>query len=192
MWNSLRESSAQRGFTLLELIITMIILGFASLIMIPFITAIGHSPDPVIRQRAVALGQAMMDEITSKKWDENTPLGGGPIGPTTESARGTVIAPSLIGPDGAETRATFDDVDDYDGLTATDIFQNQDGVTFTLNGYNRTVIVSYIASNANPISALSPVGTTTAATATDTKRIVVRVTTLTQETLEFIALSCNY
>ncbi|MEA3547813.1 MAG: prepilin-type N-terminal cleavage/methylation domain-containing protein, partial [Thermodesulfobacteriota bacterium] len=76
MWNKNQFSS---GFTLLELIMTIVILGSTSLILVPFFQSISRSPDPMLRQRAISLGQAMMDEIMSKKWDEETPNGGGPI-----------------------------------------------------------------------------------------------------------------
>jgi MSHA pilin protein MshD len=188
-----------KGFTLIELIMAIILLGFVSLIMIPFVTSIIHSPDPALRQRAISLGQALMDEITAKKWDENTPTGGGPIC-TTESPDQTA-RPSLIdncvtvatpvatlGND-AEARINFDDVDDYDGLTASDNFTDQNGAGFSLPGYSRTVSVTYIASDSNPVTGASPAA---AATATDSKRIVVTVVTPRQETLVFVTLACNY
>jgi MSHA pilin protein MshD len=147
----------QRGFTLIELVIAIVILGFVSLILIPFVTSVTHSPDPVIRQKAVALGQAMMDEIAAKKWDENTPNGGGPIC-SGESGTGrgasayTLACPELvknasaIGAEIGESRATYDDVDDYDGLTASGNFFDQSGSAFSLPGYSRSVRVTYIAS----------------------------------------------
>ncbi|MDF1577941.1 MAG: prepilin-type N-terminal cleavage/methylation domain-containing protein [Desulfobulbales bacterium] len=188
-----------KGFTLIELIMSIIILGFVSLIMIPFVTSIGHGPDPAIRQRAISLGQALLDEIIAKKWDENSPTGGGPIC-TTESPDQTA-RPSLIdncvtvatpvatlGSD-AETRIDFDDVDDYDGLTASDNFIDQSGAGFSLPGYSRAARVTYIASDSNPVTAASPAA---AAVTTDTKRIVVTVVSPRQETMKFVALACNY
>ena len=76
--------AANQGFTLIEIIITIVILGAVAGILVPFFNAITHSPDPVIRERAISLGQAMMDEIMAKKWDANTPMGGGPICTTGE------------------------------------------------------------------------------------------------------------
>ena len=66
-----------QGFTLIEIIMTILILGMVSLILIPYFGAITSSPSPVIRQRAISLAQSMMDEILAKRWDENTPVGGG-------------------------------------------------------------------------------------------------------------------
>ena len=188
--NHILPSSA--GFSLIELIITIVILGFSSLILIPFINSITHSPDPMLRQRAISLGQALMDEIIAKKWDENTPVGGGPIGPTTESARGLAVAASAIGAEGGEARIDYDDVDDYDSLAETNNFRDQNDVLFTLNGYSRTATVRYIASSSNPISAGSPAGTITAVSATDSKRIAVTVTSPSQEQFSFVAVACNF
>ncbi len=189
-----RIISGSSGFTLIELVMTILILGFTSLILIPYFQSITHSPDPMLRQRAVALGQALMDEIMAKKWDENSPNGGGAIGPTTESARGTPVAASAIGRDAGEivnVRSNWDDADDYDGHSNTNNFFDQDDVPFNLNGYSRQVTVTYIPSNTNPIEHSIPVGVKNAAAATDTKRVVVQVTSPTQEVFYFTALTCN-
>ena len=183
-----KNEIASSGFTLIELVITILILGFTSLILIPYFQSITHSPDPMLRQRGIALGQAIMDEILTKKWDEFTPNGGGAIGPTTESARGTVIAASAIGRDAGElvnVRSNWDDADDYDGHVNTNNFFDQNDAGFTLNGYSRQVTVTYIPSNTDPIEHNNPVGVTNAAAATDTKRIVVKVTTPTLEEFYF-------
>ncbi len=183
------------GFSLIELVMTIVILGFLSMILLPFITSITRSPDPMIRQQAVALGQALMDEILAKRWDENTPIGSGPIGPTTESARGLTVAASTIGRDGGEVvnnRTNWDDVDDYDGHTNTGTFRDQNNNTFTLTGYSRQVTVTYIPSNSNPVEADNPAGVTASAQATDTKRVVVSVTSPLQETFNLVMVSCNF
>lgn len=189
------------GFTLLELIMTIVILSLSSLILVPFFQSISHSPDPMMRQRAIALGQSMMDEILAKKWDENTPNGGGPICTTESNASRTSIADCAnqagnIGLDSGETttnRGNWDDVDDYnDFLTETDTFKDQENNTFNLTGYSRAVSVRYIPSNSDPITATTPVGSTSQVSATDTKKIVVTVTLPLTETFSFVAVSCNF
>jgi MSHA pilin protein MshD len=189
----------ERGFTLIELIMAIVLLGFVSLIMVPLVNSIRHSPDPLIRQRGLALGQALLDEITAKKWDENAPLGGGPI--CTPESPDQATRPSLIdnclttatpvaslGSDG-ESRVDYDDVDDYQGLTSTDNFVDQNNASFTLKGYSRSVQIDYITSTAATVTATTPVAL---GTTSDTKRIVVSVTTPSQETLVLVALACNY
>lgn len=184
------------GFTLTEMVMTIVILGVTLVILVPFYQAIEHSPDPMIRQRAVALGQALMDEILAKKWDENTPLGGGPIDSAFESSgRGTAAAAATIGrdaPEAAADRRIWDDVDDYDGLDQSTNFTDQDNNSFTLANYRRWVTVTYIPSNTNPISAANPAGTKNSAQSTDSKRIVVSVTSPLNETFTFVAVACNF
>lgn len=182
------------GFTLIELVMTILILGSVSLILIPFFNSITHSSDPIIRQRAVALGQAMMDEISGKRWDENTPIGGGPI-VTGESPVGTSRGGALLtGSDPVTaiateegSRTSYDDLDDYNGLSETNTFSDQLGGTFTFTGYSRTVSVDYIAGDSSPIDKNTPA----AAGSTDSKRIIVTVTTPLQETFTFVVVRCN-
>jgi len=204
-----RKSTA--GFTLVELVLTIVILGFSLSILFPFFSAITHSPDPVLREKAVALAQAMMDEITAKKWDEKSPNGGNPPICTSESTGtadrasldpgcaypGTGPVASAPGLDGGETagvdhRASWDDVDDYDGLSEPlgGFFYDQDGQQLpgNLTGFTRSVEVDYVASNAAPIENSTPVS----ANATDTKRIMVTVVSPLGETFILVAVSCNF
>lgn len=190
--------AANRGFTLLEIVITIVILGAVAGILVPFFNAITHSPEPVIRERATSLGQAMMDEIMAKRWDTNTPMGGGPIctgespsqatRPTLIDACVTTATPvASLGPEGAELRTNFDDVDDYNGINETNNFTDQNGAAFVLTGYRRQVSMRYIASATNPIdqSTLAAAGTT------DTKLVVVAITSPLGETFNFVAVACN-
>nr|WP_312846323.1 prepilin-type N-terminal cleavage/methylation domain-containing protein [Marinobacter arenosus] len=99
---------AVRGATLVELVITIVIISIAIAGVVgAFALISGRSADPLNETRAVALGQLYVDEILSKKYDEQTPQGGVP----------RYTGACTIGADGAETRASFDDVDDYDGLS---------------------------------------------------------------------------
>lgn len=196
--------SVQSGFTLIEIVMTIILLSASIMVLVPFFEAISHSPDPLIRQRAVALGQSMMDEILAKKWDENASAGGGPIvtGETGAGAArmvayesshpgyspGTATVTASIGPDSSEGRATYNDVDDYDGSSEADSsFLDQNGAGFAMSGYQRTVAVCYIPSNSSPIDH----DTACAAGSTDSKLIVVTVISPTTEVFRFTAVQCN-
>lgn len=199
--NSPPRPIASRGFTLTELVLTIVILGTVSLILIPFVNSIIHSPDPMFRQRAVALGQALMDEIMAKRWDENTPVGAGPIcsgESPSKGARPSLVdnctAPgartaSAIGADSGETgRTLYDDVDDYNAMAEeVDNFTDQRGTAFALPGYHRRAMVRYIASNLATIDRNTPA----AATTTDTKLIIVEVTSPNAETFTFVAALAN-
>ena len=184
----------EAGFTLIELVITIVIMGFVATIMIPFIQSITHSPDPMIRQQAIALGQALMDEILAKRWDEKTPLGGGPIR-SGESGIGVTRAGQVL--DGADpltaiateegSRTNYDDIDDYHGWSKTDTFMDQTMSAFTMTGFTREVTVDYIPSNSPTIDQnTAPAGGTT-----DTKRIIVKVISPLSETFYFVAVMCN-
>ncbi len=182
----------QSGFTLIELVITIVILGFSFMIILPFFSAISRSPDPLIRIRAVNLGQSLMDEVLAKKWDNNTPNGGGPL-KTSESDRvpGAPAATpyAALGPESGETsRQLFNDVDDFNGYSeTTGVFHDQDNNTFTLTGYQRSVQVRYIASTTAAIDH----NTAGLSNTSDSKLIVVTVTSSTGEKFYFTAVRCN-
>ena len=161
----------------------------------PFFNAIVHSPDPVIRERAISLGQSMMEEIMTKRWDENTPMGGGPLN-TNESTRGTTTPVGSLGVDGAETRTDYNDVDDYNynpttapnGINEANTFIDQNGNSFSLPGYQRQVTVDYIASSSATITNTLP---GVSANPTDTKRVIVTITSPLGEIFNFVAVACN-
>lgn len=183
-------ADAAQGFTLIEIVLTIVILGAVAGIMVPFFNAIVRSPDPVIRERAISLGQAMMDEIMAKRWDENTPMGGGPLA-TTESARGATPATPVanLGVDAGENRTTYDDVDDYRSMPPEiDNFTDQNNNAFNLPGYQRQVSVDYIASSSAVITQNLPV---VSANMTDTKRVVVTITSPLGEVFRFVGVACN-
>jgi MSHA pilin protein MshD len=85
-----------------------------------------RSSDTLVNIQSIALAQAYMDEILGKRFDEGNANSGIP------PCRGTLPNPAArrcseepevfvvpqrsFGADGTETRATYDDVDDYDGL----------------------------------------------------------------------------
>lgn len=208
------RSMAQRdqnfsGYTLLELVLTLVLLGAISTVLLPFFNAITHGPDPELRARAVALGQALMDEIQSKRWDQNSPMGGRPLitmespapnGTSCEPCDGNRLycfscrnpgyipgtASTVLGNDGA-SRADFDDVDDYNGLDETDTFTDQNGNLFAMTGYRRQVRVLYITSATNSIDQDTPAAPGTS----DTKLIIVTITSPLNETTRLIGISCN-
>ena len=69
-----------KGFTLMETIISIIIVAVAVVGILSVIYNVTQKGiDPVMELKACELGQAMLDEIMLKRWDEDTPLGGGHI-----------------------------------------------------------------------------------------------------------------
>ncbi len=95
-----------RGATLVELVITIVIISIAIAGVVgAFALITGRSADPLNQTRAVELAQLYMDEIITKKYDQTTPQGGFP----------RYSGSCNIGDDG-QSRANYDDVDDYNGL----------------------------------------------------------------------------
>lgn len=100
----------QRGVTLVETIVFIVVVSIALVALIRVFNAgVSQSVDPLVRIRALELGQAQMDEILARKYDENTPTGGVPA---CDSPDGLVCA-------GIAADTDYDDVGDYNGYTNT-------------------------------------------------------------------------
>ncbi len=141
----MHQPVAERGFSLVEIIITIVIIGVALTAAIAgWGTIARHSSDVMWQTRVSYLGQAYLEEILSRRYDEQTPLGGSP--PCT-----TCTAPGSLGFESGETRATFDDVDDYHGLSenAVGLFNSlvTTGGIQSYNGYQVDVQVQYVGAS---------------------------------------------
>lgn len=91
-----RNGAAQGGMTLVELVITIVILGIAAAALFSAMAAItGHSADPMLRQQSLAIAEAYMEEITLQAFPASTPCA------ASNNGAG---------------RGSFDDVCDYNGL----------------------------------------------------------------------------
>lgn len=110
---------AHLGFTLVEVIIFIVVVG-AALAGILAVTnnAVKSSADPMIRKQAAALADSILEEILQKEYADPDASGG------------------------ESTRATMDDVDDYNGKTKT-LFTDWPA---TLGGYNVAISVAAPAS----------------------------------------------
>jgi len=87
----------QRGMTLIELVIAIVIIGIAAAALYTAMAAItGRSADPMLRQQSLAIAEAYLEEILQQAVPANTAT----CDNTAASAG----------------RSTFDDVCDYDGL----------------------------------------------------------------------------
>lgn len=117
--------SSQCGATLVELLVSIVIVGIAAATILGVLAATtGASADPMIRHQASAIAEAYLEEVLLRSFDDPD------------------------GVDGEANRADFDDLDDYDGLTdvgARDQFGN---AIAGLDAY--TVTVSVNASGALP------------------------------------------
>ncbi|PIE20546.1 MAG: MSHA biogenesis protein MshD [Neptuniibacter caesariensis] len=167
---------AERGFSLIEIIVTIVIIAIALTAAIAgWGTIARHSADVMWQTRVSYLGQAYLEEILSRRYDELTPLGGSPIcSPCTPQGN--------FGSDAGETRSTFDDVDDYHNLSenAVGLFNAivTSGGIAAYAGYQVDVSVSYAGAQVGLTNELVKQVTVTVTPPQNTGQLPVRFTAL--------------
>ncbi|UUY09885.1 type II secretion system GspH family protein [Pseudomonas sp. J452] len=117
------RQGAQRGMTLIELVITIVILGIAAAALFSAMAAItGRSADPMLRQQSLAIAEAYMEEITLQAFSD---------------------------PDGLADcgRSCFDNVGDYHNLAEAPHDARGNAIT-ALSGYQ--VLVTVTAQDIGP------------------------------------------
>jgi MSHA pilin protein MshD len=104
-----------RGFTLVEIVVLIVVVAAALVgVLLVFQNTARGSADPQVRKQALAIAEAMLDEILQSSYD---------------------IRP------GAGARADFDDVDDYVGFTTAGGMTDIRGTAIPgLENYNVTSI----------------------------------------------------
>ena len=138
-----RGGNGQHGATLVELVMTIVIISVAIAGVVGAFSLIaGRSADPLNQTRAVALAQLYIDEILARRFAEASPNGGGAVS-SAEADCGSV------GPDGAESRATFDDVDDYNNLQDS---PPENGEAQQLAGYSGFEVVITVSCAGGDVS----------------------------------------
>ncbi len=101
-----------KGFSLIEMIIFIVVFSVGVVgVMVVFYNTLSRTSNPIVRLKGVDVASAVMDEILSRKFDNDTPNGGGKI-----SLNLVNIGKELN--DGNNVIG-FDDVDDYDNLLCT-------------------------------------------------------------------------
>ena len=108
----------KRGFTLIELVVAMVVISVALVGVMSVINyTTQHSADPLLRQQAIAIAEAYMEEITLKNYAD----------PDT---------------DGEANRALYDDVDDYNGLNDSGAHDQNGSAIGGLENYSVSVTVA--------------------------------------------------
>ncbi|WP_312595672.1 prepilin-type N-terminal cleavage/methylation domain-containing protein [Stutzerimonas nitrititolerans] len=126
--STLATPRKQRGLTLVELVITIVIIGIAAAALFSAMASIaGRSADPMLRQQSLTIAEAYLEEILLQSFM-----------PTAQ--------PADCG------RACFNDVRDYHGLDQSPRDPNNNALE-TLSGYRVAVTVSGPAS-LNGVNAL--------------------------------------
>jgi MSHA pilin protein MshD len=132
---------ARAGYLLIEAsaAYVILVLGIVSIVPIFHYAMIANERSQEALKSA-ELAQELMEEIKLRRWDET----GGRIGFPTGS-------PSLtLGPDSGETstnKATFDDVDDFNGWTENGVKDPLNNAIPSLSDYTRSVTVQYVTSS---------------------------------------------
>lgn len=117
--NRFNRRSPQRGVTLIELVMSIAVIALATTgVMLAMSRTASTSADPMVQHQAVAIAEAYLEEAMSKEFTD---------------------------PDGTnvgETRATFDNVADYNGLNNAGVRDQTDQAIAALSQYNASMQVS--------------------------------------------------
>ena len=123
----------QRGMTLVELVITIVIIGIAAAALFSAMAAItGRSADPLLRQQSLSIAEAYLEEILLQAY----------LDPGT----GTVCPPAPA------SRIQFDNVCDYAGLDDVGARNARGNAIAALGGYRVQVNVTPQALGGLPAS----------------------------------------
>ncbi len=171
-----------KGFTLIELVVGMIVLGIA-LVMLTSVLfpQADRAAETLHRVRSAELAHSLLNEIWGKRYDQNTnPNGGVPA--CGASARVDLNLPAGdectdeadFGANGL-SRNAYRDVDDYDGLNENNLMLNS-SKTYAEEyiNYQLSVEVTYPNSDKN------------------SKLIIIKVTTPSGEVITYNGLRSNF
>jgi MSHA pilin protein MshD len=116
----------QRGFTLVEIIISIVVLSIALAIVTSLIAPTEkQSADNMLQIKAAELGQSLLNDISSRAFDQKSDMTGGLIRCDQPSADACTAANKLGPEDGKggrddedeDNRSLYNDVDDFHGFT---------------------------------------------------------------------------
>ncbi|MGX5172400.1 hypothetical protein ACUR5C_00065 [Aliikangiella sp. IMCC44653] len=163
------------GYSLIELIITITL---TTLVMVLFYTVFSQSQarsvTPVMQIKAAQLAQAYLEEISLRRFDENSPAGNG----QRCNSPGQPSCSATLGSDG-ETRDQFDDIDDYNGLSDSPPRDALNNPRSGFNNYQTSVNVSYAGGDFG-------------LAAQDLKKIEISITTPTGQSFVFSDYRSNF
>ncbi|TQV71985.1 prepilin-type N-terminal cleavage/methylation domain-containing protein [Aliikangiella marina] len=128
-----------KGYSLIELVITITL---TSIVIVLFYSYMSQqqlrSVSPVIQVKAAQLAQAYLEEISLKRYDENSPAGNAQRCNSPAAA----ACSAALGNEG-ETRALFDDIDDFNGLNESPPRDALDNIRSGFTGFSVSATVTY-------------------------------------------------
>jgi MSHA pilin protein MshD len=115
--------AGQRGLSLVELIVTIVVIGVAVAgVLVAFTTATRSSTDPMIQKQALAIAEALLEEVQLQPFtycdpdDANAATAlSAVVNPATDCAA-TLEGSGPEGEDRYSTTTPFDNVNDYNGF----------------------------------------------------------------------------
>jgi MSHA pilin protein MshD len=135
-----QRALTEKGYSLIELIITIVV---TSIVMVIFYSIFAPnqqgSVSPVVQVKAAELGQAYLEEISLKRFDENSPIGNA----LRCNGDPSLLCGAIGAEEGITNRALFDDVDDYNGLSDNPPQDTLGNNRAGFNSYTVNVSVSY-------------------------------------------------
>ena len=139
---SIPSAAGQRGISLVELIVFMVVVGVAVAgVLAAFISSTRASVDPMIQKQALAIAEALLEEVQLQPFtycDPDDPAA------ATALVVAACATPEVIGVEGGESRTAiplFDNVSDYNGVTINPI-TDINGTALGLDGYSATITVA--------------------------------------------------
>ena len=180
--NAYRNKTA--GFTLVESIVGIVVLAISFSVLTALIYPIAEQSAEQLHQvKAAELGQSVLNEIQNKAFDENSDRAGGAV----RCAELGTSCSTTMGSEG-ESRSTFDDVDDYNGLEYGSVYNQTDienSTGQTLTGYSGYSMRISVANDENFNGSLAGNNSTA-------KLITVIITTPTGNNITFATYRANF
>jgi MSHA pilin protein MshD len=149
------RASRQRGVSLIELVVFIAIVGVGLAgIVAAMNSTVGRSADPLPIKQAVAIAEALLDEVQLAPFTWCDPDDANVLTATSSAigATGCASLPEAIGPEAGDARP-YDNVNDYNGFAMTGITDLTGAAITGLGAYNASVSVAAAALGSVPAGA---------------------------------------
>jgi MSHA pilin protein MshD len=159
-------NKSERGLTLIELLVFIVIVGIAANAMLAVFGSLTRNSASLLPDKqAQAIASSMMNEILAQPFTFCDPndIRAATAASATLSPTGCASQVENLGPEPGETRTTFDNVNDYNGLVLNPVSNPGGAAAPSLPGYTVQV-------------AVASAGAIAGAPAAETLRVTVTVT----------------